>query len=159
MSETIKNSGQGSVMNIPKSILFTTIKGAITSGQDDKIQDLTDLLYGSLENSVSLSGTIALQSNRLDQQHQEIMSLVETVKDGFGRMDKRFEELRQDMNNRFEQVDKRFEDLIGQMDKRFEQVDKRFEEVDRRFTMMMWAIGIGFTAVLAFIGSLTMLLK
>ena len=117
-------------MNIPKSILFTTIKGAITSGQDDKIQDLTDLLYGSMESNISMGGSVALQSNRLDQQHQEIMSLVETVKEGF-----------------------------RQMDKRFEQVDKRFEEVDRRFTMMMWAIGIGFTAVLAFIGSSIVLLK
>ena len=44
-------------------------------------------------------------------------------------MDKRFEELREDMNRRFEQVDKRFE----QVDKRFEQVDKRFEQVDKRF--------------------------
>jgi hypothetical protein len=44
-------------------------------------------------------------------------------------VDKRFEELRADMNARFEQVDKRFE----QVDKRFEQVDKRFEQVDKRF--------------------------
>jgi uncharacterized protein HemX len=44
-------------------------------------------------------------------------------------VDKRFEELRTDMNTRFEQVDKRFE----QVDKRFEQVDKRFEQVDKRF--------------------------
>ena len=39
--------------------------------------------------------------------------------------DKRFIELREDMNKRFEQVDKRFE----QVDKRFEQVDKRFEQM------------------------------
>ena len=39
-------------------------------------------------------------------------------------VDKRFVELREDMNKRFEQIDKRFE----QVDKRFEQVDKRMEE-------------------------------
>ena len=51
-------------------------------------------------------------------------------------MDKRFEELREDMNRRFEQVDKRFEQVdkrFEQVDKRFEQVDKRFEQVDKRF--------------------------
>ena len=32
-----------------------------------------------------------------------------------------------------EQVDKRFSDLRSDMNKRFEQVDKRFEQVDRRF--------------------------
>ena len=54
------------------------------------------------------------------------------------------------MEKRFEQVDKRFE----QVDKRFEQVDKRFEELredmDKRFTMMMWFIGLGFTVISAF---------
>jgi DNA anti-recombination protein RmuC len=54
------------------------------------------------------------------------------------------------MEKRFEQVDKRFE----QVDKRFEQVDKRFEELredmDKRFTMMMWFIGLGFTVITAF---------
>ncbi len=44
-------------------------------------------------------------------------------------VDKRFEELRSDMNARFEHVDKRFE----QVDKRIEQVDKRFDQVDKRF--------------------------
>ena len=57
-------------------------------------------------------------------------------------MDKRFEELREDMNRRFEQVDKRFE----QVDKRFEQVDKRFEELredmNKRFSQLFWFIGL-----------------
>ena len=37
-------------------------------------------------------------------------------------MDKRFEELREDMNRRFEQVDKRFEELREDMNKRFSQL-------------------------------------
>ncbi len=56
-------------------------------------------------------------------------------------MDKRFEELRQDMNARFEQV------------------DKRFEQVDKRFSMMMWAVGIGFSIVVTFMGSSVVLLR
>ncbi len=54
-------------------------------------------------------------------------------------MDKRFEEMRGDMNKRFEQVDKRFE----QVDKRFEQVDKRFEALTQRLDQFMrWSFGV-----------------
>jgi len=51
--------------------------------------------------------------------------LLTEVRDGFKRMDQRFEAV----DKRFEQVDKRFE----QVDKRLEQMDKRFESSDRRF--------------------------
>ena len=61
-------------------------------------------------------------------------------------MDKRFEELREDMNRRFEQVDKRFEELREDMNRRFEQVDKRFEELredmNKRFSQLFWFIGL-----------------
>ena len=63
-----------------------------------------------------------------------------------------FEEMRSDMNMRFEQVDKRFE-----------QVDKRFEDLrsdmNRRFSMLMWFIGIGFTLVTTIITGAFVLLK
>ncbi len=36
-----------------------------------------------------------------------------------------------------QQVDKRFTELREDMNKRFEQVDKRFEQVDKRFEQMM----------------------
>jgi TolA-binding protein len=82
-------------------------------------------------------------------------------------VDKRFEELRTDMNTRFEQVDKRFEELRTDMNKRFEelrtdmntrseQVDKRFEELrtdmNTRFeqmTNMFYAISAIFTTLFA----------
>ena len=61
-------------------------------------------------------------------------------------MDKRFEELREDMNRRFEQVDKRFEELREDMNRRFEQVDKRSEELredmNKRFSQLFWFIGL-----------------
>jgi len=45
------------------------------------------------------------------------------------------------------------EALIHQMDKRFEQVDKRFEEmlhhVDRRFNLLTWIMGGGFTVIIS----------
>ncbi|MCK4542875.1 MAG: hypothetical protein KAU17_11630 [Spirochaetales bacterium] len=67
----------------------------------------------------------------------DIKILAELVKQGFERMDKRFEAMQIHMDKRFEamqiNMDKRFEDMQIQMDKRFEAVDKRFEAVDRRF--------------------------
>jgi chromosome segregation ATPase len=43
--------------------------------------------------------------------------------------EKRFEQLKSQMNDRFEQIDRRFE----QIDRRFEQIDRRFEQIDVRF--------------------------
>ena len=82
----------------------------------------------------------------------DVRVIAETMKQGFERVDKRFE----DVNARFEQVDRRFEDMNArfedmhrEMDRRFEHVDKRFEDMhrgmDRRFGLMQWSIGVGFT--------------
>lgn len=77
----------------------------------------------------------------IDQEVRERLIRVEvTLKEFKDSMEKRFEEMREDMNMRFEQVDKRFEQVdkrFEQVDKRFEQVDKRFEQVDRRFQDMI----------------------
>ncbi|CAG5080639.1 Putative uncharacterized protein [Thermobacillus xylanilyticus] len=43
--------------------------------------------------------------------------------------EKRFEQLKSQMNDRFEQIDRRFEKI----DRRFEQIDRRFEQIDVRF--------------------------
>ncbi len=51
-----------------------------------------------------------------------------------------------------EQVDKRFAELREDMNKRFEQVDKRFEQVDKRFEQMMtflWILVAIFTTLTA----------
>ena len=52
------------------------------------------------------------------------------------------------MNRRFETVDKRFEELRCDTNQRFEMlialIDKRFEAVDKRFTFMQWLIVAGF---------------
>ena len=62
---------------------------------------------------------------------------MEATDQRFEQVDRRFIELREDMNNRSEQMDKRFVELGEDMNKRFEQVDKRFEQVDKRFEQMM----------------------
>jgi predicted PurR-regulated permease PerM len=51
-----------------------------------------------------------------------------------------------------EQVDKRFAELREDMNKRFEQIDKRFEQVDKRFEQMMtflWMLVAIFTTLTA----------
>ena len=56
----------------------------------------------------------------------------------------------------FQQIDKRFEDMRNDMNKRFEQVDKRFEQVDKRFdqtlTFLWMLTGIFTTLTLGVIG-------
>ncbi|MGQ9797072.1 MAG: hypothetical protein ACUVR9_11900, partial [Desulfosoma sp.] len=69
-------------------------------------------------------------------------------------VDKRFETLQREMAARFETVDKRFETLQREMAARFETVDKRFEAMDKRFTMLQWTMGLGFSIIVAFLSIL-----
>jgi hypothetical protein len=104
---------------------------------------LTPLSYAS-DNS---GATAFTQEDR-----ERLIRLEVTMKEFKESVDKRFNNLREDMNKRFEQVDKRFEDLREDMNKRFEQVDKRFEQVDKRFEQMMnflWIIVTIFVAIMA----------
>ena len=55
------------------------------------------------------------------------------------------------VNKRFEQVDKRFAELREDMNKRFEQVDKRFEQVDKRFTELREDMNKRFTQMMNFL--------
>jgi hypothetical protein len=41
----------------------------------------------------------------------------------------------------------------------FAQVDKRFDDVNKRFTMLMWAMGIGFTITTTAISLITIFVK
>ena len=79
--------------------------------------------------------------------HTEIRALTETMREGFQRMDlrfeasdKRFEDLQNQTNARFKASDKRFEDLQVHM-------NARFEDVNRRFTMMFTFMSVGFTGL------------
>ena len=104
----------------------------------------------------------------------EIQNLTEIVKQGFLRMDerfeavdKRFEDLYHYMDKRFdavdkrfEAVDKRFEDLYHYMDKRFEdsrqsindQLKESKQDMDKRFSQLQWTMGLGFTILAALMG-------
>lgn len=98
---------------------------------------------------IRLETTVQVFMHQVDKRFEQVDKRIQELRED---MNKRFEELREDMNKRFEQVDKRFE----QIDKRFEQVDKRFEQVDKRFEQMMtflWIlVGIFTTLTAAVIG-------
>ncbi|MEJ5299621.1 MAG: hypothetical protein WHS38_01380 [Thermodesulforhabdaceae bacterium] len=85
------------------------------------------------------------ESGFTQEDRDRLIRLEATLQTFMQQVDKRFEELREDMNKRFEQVDKRFE-----------QVDKRFEELrqdtNKRFDQMMtflWILAGIFTALVA----------
>jgi septation ring formation regulator EzrA len=99
---------------------------------------------------------------RIVRVEEELKHQRELMLQGFEMSNKRFEEMRTDMNKRFEQVDKRFEQVdkrFEQMDKRFEQVDKRFEQMDKHLTaitnrmdrFMFWSLGLTVSAVIAIV--------
>ncbi len=94
---------------------------------------------------------------------REIVEKLSEIKEGQKNLDKRFDDLRLEMNNRFEAVDKRFEAV----DKRFEAVDKRFDdlhlemnnrfddlrsEINSRFDMLTWILGLFVTIALIIFG-------
>ncbi len=64
-----------------------------------------------------------------EEDRARLIRLEATLQTFMHQMDKRFAELREDMNKRFELMEKRFE----MIDKRFEDINKRFEDINRRF--------------------------
>ena len=99
---------------------------------------------------------------RIVRVEEELKHQRELMLQGFETSNKRFEEMRADMNKRFEQVDKRFEQIekrFEQVDKRFEQIDKRFEQIDKHLTIitnrmdrfMFWSLGLTVSAVIAIV--------
>ena len=92
------------------------------------------------------------------EDRERLVRLETTLKVFMEQVDKRFAELREDMNKRseqvdkrFEQVDKRFAELREDMNKRFEQIDKRFEQVDKRFAELREDMNKRFTQMMNFL--------
>ncbi len=67
-------------------------------------------------------------TSKANKPETELEALARLVRNGFERMDARFEEV----GVRFEQVDARFEKI----DSRFEEVDSKFEKVASRFDLI-----------------------
>jgi len=106
------------------------------------------------------------------EMRSDIRNLAELTRQGFARMDERFETV----DRRFEavqkQLDERFEAVQKQMDERFKAVDRHFEAVDRRFDevnarladistrmfhFMIWSFGFSVTLAGVVIGVLKFL--
>lgn len=70
----------------------------------------------------------------------DIKVIVESIKEGFRRMDERFAAV----DRRFESADQRFEESQKSIDKRFEDMQKHF---DKRFNMMFTFMMICFSVI------------
>ena len=80
------------------------IRDTIKTQSDEKIGELTDILYNGFSRWGHHESRIDGHSARLDQQHGDTQSAIAAMKSGF------------------EAMDKRFDDLIHQMDKRFSMI-------------------------------------
>jgi len=127
----------GKMISIPKTIAADVLFQAIDTKNKEKTAEFVELFMGSLESIQIQDRKIEENRNKLLEHERDIREILETMKEGFKSVDKRFDDL-------IHQMDKRFDDLIHQMDKRFEQVDKRFDDINKRFNQLTWLIGIVF---------------
>ena len=71
-----------------------------------------------------------LSQKHLEEGHKEILKRIDQLsadmREGFRKVDERFEKLEQKMDERFEKIEQK-------MDERFEKVDDRFESMDKKF--------------------------
>jgi len=82
---------------------------------------------------------------RIVRVEEELKHQRELIHEVLKMMDKRFEEMRTDTNTRFQEMRT--------------DINARFEQVDKRFNMMMWFTGIGFTLVTTIMSGVFVLLK
>jgi len=80
--------------------------------------------------------SVCAEDNFTQADRERLVRMEATQTVFMQQVDKRFEELRSDMNSRFEQVDKRFE----QVDKRFEQMTNMFYTLSAIFTSLFAAV-------------------
>jgi predicted nucleic acid-binding Zn-ribbon protein len=79
------------------------------------------------------------------------LSSLSQAQNGFTQKDR---ELLIQLNTRINEMEKRFADLREDMNKRFEQVDKRFEQVDKRFAELREDMNNRFGEMMTYIGIL-----
>ncbi len=87
------------------------------------------LLWGSL--------TFSKETGFTQEDRERLIRLETTLRVFMEQTNKRFEDLRNDMNKRFEQMDRRITELREDMNKRFEQVDKRFEQINNELNRLV----------------------
>jgi len=90
-----------------------------------------------------------------EETRKEISEVREEIRLLIEMMNKRFEEQREYTDKRFEELmqyaDKRFQEQKEYTDKRFEELlhysDKRFEDMNKKFNLLTWLIGVGVTVL------------
>jgi hypothetical protein len=95
--------------------------------------ELRTEIYGIISDEFVRRGEFYDYMKKSDERFERLLQELRAFREDSNR---RFEELREDMERRFEAVDKRFEAVdkrFEAIDKRFEAIDKRFEAVDKRF--------------------------
>jgi len=79
---------------------------------------------------------------------EELRNQRELIEKLLHQMDKRFDQIQREMDKRFDQIQR-------EMDKRFEllqkQMDDNYKHVDKRFNLLTWVMGIGFTIMISLI--------
>lgn len=131
--------------------------------------------YGRMRSyEITVIERVTRVEEELKSQRDLMMKQHEMTMFGFQQMEKRFEVIQKSMDDRFESMQKdmdvhfgamqknmddRFESVLENTEHRFISIDKRFDDVNRRFTMLMWAMGIGFTLTTTAISIVTVLAR
>lgn len=117
--------------------LFLSCVVSTVSAQDGFTQADRDRI-------IRLEAVYSVFSQQVDKRFEELRADMnarfEQVDKRFEQVDKRFEELRADMNTRFEQVDKRFGELRTDTNARFEQMTNMFYMLSALFTTLFAAV-------------------
>ncbi len=107
----------------------------------EQVMELTEEQLRQIGNYVSRNFDELIERSRYAQSRSHEISVIERIT----RVEEELKSQREIMMFGFQQIDKRFEAMQKSMDDGFRAVGTRFDDVNRRFTMLMWAIGVGFT--------------
>ena len=122
-----------------------------------EMSEIVEILESELQdafevkNPKSLHRYVVLMVDRFasksvaEQQNQRFDEILSSMREGFGRMDQRFEDMQRQMDTRFQAVDRRFEAADQRFEDMQRQMDTRFQAVDRRFTMLVTLMSVFFT--------------
>ena len=123
-------------------ILFVGFVG-VSSGQGFEQEDRERLIRLEATLQVFMQQT----DKRFAELREDINKRFEQVDKRFEQLDRRIDDLRQEMNSRLEEMradtNKRFEEMRQDTNKRFEQIDKRIEQL----ITFLWILAGIFTAL------------
>ena len=84
----------------------------------------------------ALQESVRHNEKNIDRLDRHLQSFRAEVLQQFAKVDDRFVQMEQKMDDRFQKVDDRFVQMEQKMDDRFQKVDDRFQKVDDRFIQM-----------------------